>query len=242
MQKQAIVVHSGGMDSSICLKLALDQYGKENVLSLSFKYNQRHLNEIAQAAKIAAHFGVDHVCLNIDCLQEITRNSLTHHEEPILQISGQPPNTLVVGRNGLMACLAAIHAHHLGAHSIYMGVIEVEASNSGYRDCSRAYMDLMEEILRIDLADPEFRILTPLVKMTKKETLILADSLSVLDYLLEETITCYLGLSGTGCEVCPACKLKNEGLREFYLHKATLLVNRRAARERGVSAERTLTL
>lgn len=220
MQKQAIVVHSGGMDSSICLKLAIDMFGKENVLSLSFKYNQRHLIEIAKAAKIAAFFGVDHVCLNIDCLQEITKNALTHHDMPILKEDNQPPSALVVGRNGLMARLAAIHAHHLGGHSIFMGVIEVEASNSGYRDCTRAYMDLMEEILRIDLDDPHFKIHTPLVYMSKKETLILADKLGVLDYLLEETITCYQGLSGSGCEVCPACQLKNEGLRQFYLHKA----------------------
>lgn len=215
MKKDAVVVHSGGMDSSICLKLAIDEFCKENVLSLSFQYNQRHSNELEQAAIIAKHFGVDHLSLNIDCLQEITTNALTHHEMIISKKENQAPNTLVVGRNGLMARIAAIHADHLKANCIYMGVIEVEACNSGYRDCTRAYMDLMEQILRIDLDNPKFTIRTPLVYMTKKETMALADRLGVLDYLLKETITCYEGLFQPGCRVCPACILRNDGLQQF---------------------------
>jgi 7-cyano-7-deazaguanine synthase len=216
MKKNAIVVHSGGMDSSICLKLALDEFGAENVLSLSFKYNQRHIAEIVQASKIAAHFGVDHLVLNIDCLAEVTENALTNHSQKILKQINKPPNTLVIGRNGLMARIAAIHADHLEASCIYMGIIEVESANSGYRDCTRAYMNLMEQILRIDLDNPSFEIRTPLVYMTKKETMVLADKLQVLPYLLEETITCYEGIRGSGCKVCPACILRNEGLAEFY--------------------------
>lgn len=215
MKKKAVVVHSGGMDSSICLKLALDEFGVDNVLSLSFTYNQRHANEIEQAAKIAAHFNVDHLVLNIDCLSEITENSLTNHSLNIVKMPNEAPNTLVVGRNGLMARIAAIHAHKLGSHCIFMGVIEVEACNSGYRDCSRSYMDLMENILRIDLDDPNFKIRTPIVYMTKKETMELANKLGVLDYLLEETITCYEGIRGKGCELCPACLLRNAGLQEY---------------------------
>ena len=161
------------------------------------------------------HFHVDHTILSIDCLKEITSNALTN---PAVEIkSGKEPSTLVVGRNGLMARLAAIHAHHLGARIIYMGIIEVESANSGYRDCSRAYMDLMEEILRIDLNDPHFEIRTPLVKMTKRETLEVAAKLGSLDYLLEETITCYRGIPRMGCEECPACLLRNEGLREYNM-------------------------
>jgi len=216
MKKKAIVVHSGGMDSSICLKLAIDEFGAENVLSLSFQYNQRHIGEIKQAAIIATHFGVDNLVLPIDCLQQITTNALTNKEITIVKEGQQPPNTLVVGRNGLMARIAAIHAEELGASCIYMGIIEVEACNSGYRDCTRHYMNLMENILRIDLNDPQFEIRTPLCFMTKKETMELAEKLDVLDYLLEETITCYEGLRGKGCEMCPACKLRNEGLQLFY--------------------------
>lgn len=222
MKKKAIVVHSGGMDSSICLKLAIDEFCAENVLSLSFKYNQRHAGEIEQAAKIAAYFGVDHLVLNIDCLHEITKNALTNHSQIITHDANQPPNTLVVGRNGLMARIAAIHADHLGASCIFMGIIEVESSNSGYRDCTRAYMDLMEQILRIDLDNSQFEIRTPLVFMTKKETMELGHKLQVLPYLLEETITCYEGIRGSGCKVCPACKLRNAGLEEYLFAKSNV--------------------
>jgi 7-cyano-7-deazaguanine synthase len=215
MKKKAIVIHSGGMDSSICLALAMEEFGKEQVLSLSFRYDQRHVAELRQAAKICRDWGVDHAVLSIDCLKEITTNALLDPEMAIEHPEEGPPNTLVVGRNGLMARLGAIHAEHLGAHCLYMGVIEVEEANSGYRDCSRRYMDLMQEILRIDLGDPAFEIRTPLVKMTKKETLAVADRLGVLAYLLKETISCYEGLPGEGCGKCPACKLRNEGVRQY---------------------------
>lgn len=215
MKKKAVVIHSGGMDSSICLALAKREFGPQNVLSLSFSYQQRHSPELIQAAKIARDWGIDHVVINLHCLQEITSNALMDPMIPIQHEASRPPNTLVVGRNGLMAHLGGIHAHHLGAHCIYMGIMGLEGSNSGYRDCSREYMDLQQQILRIDLDDPHFEIRTPLVHMTKKETMELAFELGILPYLLEETITCYEGLRHQGCQVCPACLLRNDGLAEF---------------------------
>ncbi len=203
------------MDSSICLALAMKEFGKNDVLSLTFTYNQRHSNELKQAIKICQAWGVDHAIINIDCLKEITDDALVNHSLKIEHKEGAPPNTLVVGRNGLMARLGAIHAKHLGAHCLLMGVIEVDSWNSGYRDCSREYMDLKQNILRIDLDDPKFEIRTPLVKMTKMDTLEVANKLGVLDYLLKETITCYEGIPHQGCLICPACKLRNEGLRIF---------------------------
>ncbi len=205
---KTIVVHSGGMDSSICLALAIREFGVENVLSLSFSYQQRHSIELQQAKKICQEWGVEHTVLSINCLDE---NALTNPEIPIEHQEGKAPNTLVVGRNGLMARLAAIHAHNLGVHTIYMGVIEVEE----YRDCSRAYMDLKQQILRIDLDDPLFEIRTPLVNMTKCETLEVADQLNLLSYLLDNTVTCYEGIMGEGCKVCPACKLRNQGIMDY---------------------------
>lgn len=215
MKKKTVVIHSGGMDSSICLALAFREYSNKDVLSLSFSYNQRHSPELLQAKKICQDWNVDHVVLDIHCLKEITTNSLVDLKIAIEHIPGQAPNTLVVGRNGLMARLGAIHANHLGAHSIYMGVIGVEGSHSGYRDCSRMYMDLKQEILRLDFQDPSFEIRTPLVHLSKKDTMILASELGILPYLLKETITCYEGVREKGCELCPACKLRNEGIRQF---------------------------
>jgi len=220
MKKKAIVIHSGGMDSSICLALATKEFGKEHVLSLSFAYEQRHSNELVQAAKICKVWGIDHTVLHIECLHEITENALTNKQTRIEHLAGQPPNTLVIGRNGLMARLGAIHAHQLGAHCIYMGVMGIEGANSGYRDCSRHYIDLKQAILRIDLDDPLFEIRTPLVDLSKKESLILAEQLGVLPFLLEETISCYEGIPKHGCKVCPACLLRNEGLQQYLRTKS----------------------
>lgn len=212
MRKKTIVIHSGGMDSSICLRLALQDFPVRDVLSLSFAYRQRHLPELVQAKKICHTWGVDHVVISLECLQEITENALMDPSVPISQLKGSPPNTLVVGRNGLMARLGAIHAQHLGASSIYMGIMGADGAHSGYRDCSRLYMDMQEKLLRLDLDDPAFEIRTPLVAMSKKETMALADDLGILDFLLQETISCYEGIPREGCRKCPACLLRNEGL------------------------------
>lgn len=217
MKKKAVVVHSGGMDSSLCLALAIKEFGKENVLSLSFTYNQRHSIELARATEISLHFGVNHVELDLSCLSQITESALIGHHEAIKHEKGKAPNTLVVGRNGLMARLAGIHANSLGAHYVYMGVMELESANSGYRDCSRAYMDVVQIALRMDFADDTFEIRTPLVMMNKKETMELGFKLGVLEYFLEKTVTCYEGIEKEGCLKCPACKLRNAGLKIFSL-------------------------
>lgn len=215
MKKQAVVVHSGGMDSSLCLALAIKEFGADHVLSLSFSYNQRHTAELAQAAKIAQDLDVDHVLIDLGCLGDITSNALTDDSIPIRYEPGKLPNTLVTGRNGIMAHLAGIYADRIGAFCIYMGVMELEGSNSGYRDCSRKYMDLQQEILRLDLDRPTFEIRTPLIRLTKKETMELAFDLGILTYLLQETVTCYEGVRLQGCRNCPACKLRNQGIAEF---------------------------
>ena len=213
--KQAIVVHSGGMDSSLCLALAVKNHGAENVLSLSFSYGQRHTKELEFAKKICEEWKVSHKVINIDCLSEITESALLENDSQIEHIEGEAPNTLVVGRNGLMARVAGIHADSLGAECIYMGIIEVEEANSGYRDCSRKYMDIIQAALRLDFDNPSFEIKTPLVFMDKKETMELGAELDVLEFLVENTLSCYEGITKEGCGKCPACKLRNEGLREY---------------------------
>jgi 7-cyano-7-deazaguanine synthase len=215
MKKKAIVVHSGGMDSSLCLALAVEQYSAKDVLSLSFTYGQRHSQELEYAKKICKEWNVDHRVINIDSLNEITDNALTNSEIKIENTTGKAPNTLVVGRNGLMARIASIHADHVGAECIFMGVIEVEEANSGYRDCSRKYMDIVQAAMRMDLDNPHFDIKTPLVYMNKKQTLELGYNMGVLHFLIENTMSCYEGVEKEGCKVCPACKLRNEGILEF---------------------------
>jgi 7-cyano-7-deazaguanine synthase len=217
MSKQAVIVHSGGMDSSLCLALALREFPKEKILSLSFNYDQRNHKELQAAQKICQQWGVDNVVVDLSMLGQLTRNALTNHSLSVTWNGEDLPPSLVVGRNGLMARLAAIHAHQLGAHCIYMGVMEVETL---YRDCSEDYIKLNEQILRLDLDDPTFEIRTPLIKLRKEQTLELAESLGVLEFLLENTITCYEGIGGTGCKECYACFLRNRGIEEYTKKKS----------------------
>ena len=212
---ETVVIHSGGMDSSLCLALAVRDFGAEHVLSLGFDYGQRHGNELERAQQIADYFGVQRYVVTVGCYGELTRNALMDASIPIERRAGEDPNTLVVGRNGLMVRLGAILADQLSASSVYVGVIGVEAANSGYRDCTRDYMDLMQQVLRMDLGNEAFEIRTPLVEMTKKETMDLGFGLGCLDFLLDVTVTCYEGLPHAGCGACPACELRNEGIRQF---------------------------
>ncbi len=208
--KKAVVVHSGGMDSSLCLASALRDFASDEVLSVTFDYGQRHDSEIAAAEKICCDWGIDHKQVNLAALGQLTHNSLVDKSLPIAA-----NNTMVIGRNGLFVRLASIYAHTLGGHYVYIGVVEEDCA--GYKDCSKEYMVLMEHILRIDFADPEFEIRTPLVGMTKYETMEFGYELGVLEYLLQETVTCYDGIPQQGCGRCPSCLLRNNGIREFLL-------------------------
>ncbi len=202
------------MDSSLCLALILKKYKKTEVLSLGFDYEQRHSNELEAADEICKDWDVDRYVIPIPFMNKITSNALTTHEQKI-SIENDVPNTLVSGRNGLMARIAGIHADSLGANEIYLGVMELEEANSGYRDCNRRYFDLIEQTLQIDFGNNKFKIQTPLIQMTKLESMKLGDELGVLDYLLEKTVTCYEGIKGRGCGKCPSCLLRNEGIDQF---------------------------
>lgn len=212
MSKKALVLHSGGMDSSICLQMAIREFGVSAVLSLGCSYGQRHESECAAAARICTAWGVEREVLDLSLLGKITHSALLGRE-----VSIEGGNTRVIGRNGLMARLGAIRAEALGADCLFMGVIEADAAATGYRDCSRAYFDLKEQILRLDLGAPHFSLRTPLVHMTKCQTMFLADQLGILSFLLKETVTCYEGIEGQPCGQCHACRLREEGLRQYAL-------------------------
>ncbi len=215
MSYSAIVLHSGGMDSSLCLLLAAQQYGKDSVLSLGFRYGQRHEGELSAAATIAAQYGIRREVIDIAPLPGWESSSLISHTLPIKASHGCP-NSVVLGRNGLFLMMATPLAHTLGAHTLVIGVMEQEGENSGYPDCNRPYIDSVQKVIRLDLQDPSFSIMTPLIQMSKVETLELADSLQALEFLLEHTVTCYNGVSRSGCQTCPSCRLRNDGIRAFY--------------------------
>jgi 7-cyano-7-deazaguanine synthase len=216
LPSSAVVLHSGGMDSSICLKLAVDRFGKERVISFGFDYNQRHRHELEAAQTIADFIGVRRLVMNLPHIFGWEDSSLV---EKKLEIStlGKMPNSFVPGRNGLFAMLSAPLIKKVEASMLYMGVMELEGANSGYPDCSRAYIDLVESLIRIDIASPSFSIQTPLIGMTKEETMQVASDHGILPFLLEHSVTCYEGIAKEGCGKCPACRLREEGLRKYII-------------------------
>ena len=216
---KAVVCHSGGMDSSICLAVAVKRFGAENVLAIAFDYGQRHVVELKQAKIICDYFAVQQKVINLDFMPGITHNSLTGAGDIIHKQGGEAASSLVVGRNGLMLRLCAIVADSVGADFLYSGVTEVEAEFSGYRDSDRNYINLLQKILQLDLNNPNFNILTPVVHLTKAEAMSLADSLGVLEFLLAKTISCYNGQL-QGCGNCPACQLRQAGINEFAAQHA----------------------
>lgn len=215
MNEKVVVVFSGGQDSTICLAQAIGQYGAENVYPISFVYGQRHSIEIEHAKKIAKDWNVDsrHKVLNIDWYKDISTNALLDHQMKIEKPEGKEyPTTFVDGRNAMFLLAAAVYAKSVGAHDIMTGVSQ--ADFSGYPDCRLNFILAMNATINLAM-DYEFRIITPMLFLTKKEEWALAAALGCLNYVRENTVTCYNGVPGDGCGECPACKLRNKGLKSY---------------------------
>lgn len=212
MGKRALVVLSGGQDSTTCLYWALNNFGGPgSVEAVTFDYGQRHRIELDAAATIAQKAGVQATVLPIDTFSAIGGNALTGTENVGTgQVaSGILPNTFVPGRNIIFLTFAAAFAYQRGIHDIVTGVAQMDYS--GYPDCRRGTIDSLETTL--DLAmEYAVTIHTPLMYKTKAETVHLARELGAFD-LLAETHTCYNGLFPP-CGVCPSCVLRARGFAE----------------------------
>ncbi|MGT2750867.1 7-cyano-7-deazaguanine synthase QueC [Streptococcus orisasini] len=212
-RQSALVVFSGGQDSTTCLFWALQHY--QHVETVTFAYGQRHSQELAVAKEIAAEQGVKHRVLDMSLLGQITENALTSDID-IEAKDGQVPNTFVDGRNHLFLSFAAVLAKQLGITDLVTGVCQTDFS--GYPDCRDAFVKSLNVTLNLAM-DYEFVIQTPLMWLDKAETWALADSLGKFDYVREKTLTCYNGICGTGCGECPACHLRQAGLDKYLAQK-----------------------
>ena len=213
---QALVVFSGGQDSTTCLFQAMQQYGAENVQAITFAYGQRHGIELERAASIAQELGIRQTVLDLSLITSITHNALTDAQAAIETDAQGMPNTFVDGRNALFLLYAAIYAKSQNIRDIFIGVCETDFS--GYPDCRQIFVQSMNVTLNLAMAY-DFRLHTPLMYLTKKETWALADELGVLDYIRTRTHTCYLGVDG-GCHECPSCILRERGLAEYLAEKS----------------------
>lgn len=207
----AIVVFSGGQDSTTCLVWALTQF--KHVEAITFHYNQRHQQEIECAKNIAEKLSVPHHILNLDLLNQVAPSALTRQDVEIKTNDQGPPTTFVDGRNHIFLSFAAIVAKQLGIRHIVAGVCQTDFS--GYPDCRDVFVKSLNVTLNLAM-DYEFVIDTPLMWLDKKQTWAMADELGCFDLVANETLTCYNGLTGAGCGDCPACMLRSRGL-EAYL-------------------------
>ncbi len=204
----ALVLHSGGQDSTTCLAWALDKY--DDVKVVSFDYGQRHKIEIESAKKIADHLNLEHKVIEIDLFKELTNNALVNHSAEVAEgADGELPTTFVDGRNIVFLTTAAIYAKQMGIPNIVTGVCQTDYS--GYPDCRDEFIKSLNETLKLGMEFP-FEIHTPLMFLTKAETVKLIDELGKLD-LMKYTHTCYEGKS-PACGKCPACKLRLKGFEE----------------------------
>lgn len=206
--EKALVVFSGGQDSTTCLFWAKQQFS--HVEAVTFAYGQRHDAEIEVAKEIAAELDFPHHILDLSLLGQLTSNALTRHDLDI--DNADVPNTFVDGRNHLFLSFAAVMAKQLGMHHIVTGVCETDFS--GYPDCRDQFIKSLNVTLNLAMDYP-FVIDTPLMWLDKKETWALADELGAFDYVKERTLTCYNGVIGSGCGECPACKLRQNGLTAY---------------------------
>ncbi len=224
----ALVVFSGGQDSTTCLAWALTRFSR--VETIGFDYGQRHAVELEcrrnvldrlreQRPDWAERLGPDSL-LSLDVFQQLGETALTHDVEIAMTATGLP-STFVPGRNLVFLTLAAAQAYRRGLKHLITGVCETDFS--GYPDCRDDTMKALQVALNLGM-ESRLVIATPLMWLTKAQTWSLAHSLGgqpLVELILEHTHTCYTGQRtmrhswGYGCGVCPACELRSAGYEQY---------------------------
>lgn len=228
----ALVLFSGGQDSTTCLAWALSRF--ERVETIGFDYGQRHIVELTVRPSVLAamqnlssewkdRLGRDHL-VNLPVVAEISDTALTSDVEIAMQENGLP-NTFVPGRNLLFLTVAAMLAYRRGLGVLVGGMCETDYS--GYPDCRNDAIIAMQQALNLGMAT-DFKLATPLMWLDKAQTWQLAQDLGgteLVDLIRQETHTCYLGERhlhewGRGCGHCPACELRLRGYAAFVTQGA----------------------
>jgi len=224
----ALVLFSGGQDSTVCLAWALERFAR--VETIGFAYGQRHAVELEVRPRLrdkltaldrrwAARLGEDHM-VDLSALAAISDTALTRDVAIEVAASGLP-TTFVPGRNLLFFCFAGALAYRRGAKHLVAGMCETDFS--GYPDCRDDTIKAMQVALGLGM-DRRFVIHTPLMWIDKAATFALAHTIggdALVDLLVEDTHTCYLGDRsrrhdwGYGCGECPACQLRAQGFAKW---------------------------
>ncbi|AHG60361.1 Quec [Buchnera aphidicola str. USDA (Myzus persicae)] len=217
--KKALVVFSGGQDSTTCLIHYTHIY--DEIHCITFDYNQLHKSEIDCSLLISNKLGIkNHIILDIKYLQNISMSSLTSNKfliNDIHPIDSILPSTFVPGRNILFLTLSSIYAYSHKINSVILGVNEVDFS--GYPDCRNKFIQEMNNVINIGM-NCNIKFLTPLMNLNKSEIWALSDYWNSIDIILNDTVTCYNGIQGKGCNKCQACILRKQGFDKWHLNRS----------------------
>jgi len=211
-REKALVVLSGGQDSTTCLHWAIDRFGRAGVSSITFDYGQKHRIELDCARDVAAAAGVANVCLPIDTFAALGGDALTDASVAVsdaVDEESELPVTFVAGRNLIFLTFAAAFAYRHDARHLVTGVAQTD--DSGYPDCREETIAALQKAIALGM-DREFTIHTPLMHRSKRETVELAVRLGALD-AMALTHTCYNGCRPP-CGECQACRLRAKGFAE----------------------------
>lgn len=208
--EKALVLFSGGVDSTTCLALAINRYGKENVVALSVSYGQKHTKELESADAIVKYYGIEHISLDLAPLFSFSDCSLLKHSEQnipkesyaeqLKKTNGSPVNTYVPFRNGLFLSSAASIALSKECSVILYGAHSDDAAGNAYPDCSAAFNDAMNTAI-YEGSGRQVHIEAPFVSKSKKEVVALGITLNV---PYEMTWSCYEG-GAKPCGKCATC-------------------------------------
>jgi 7-cyano-7-deazaguanine synthase len=224
MSKGAIVLLSGGLDSTVCLFEAAQSGGFDEIHAVSFSYYQRHKVELIYAEKMAKAAGITtHKTIEVPCLPGWS--ALTHGGSLNAKTSRNPslPASFVPGRNLMFVTLAAMYGYNRGLDTVVIGANQVDYS--GYPDCRETALAAMEIAVGEAFEWSEFALLAPLLNLSKAMIWARADALGILEMVRTQTVSCYKGAQeenpwGRGCGECPACELRAAGWYEFVKLRA----------------------
>jgi len=215
--KSAILLFSGGQDSTTCLGWAINNFDK--VLTVSYFYGQNHKNELDFSSKIANKLNIEQRVIDISFYSGLINSALTSHGDLNQKHRDHKnlPSSFVPNRNHLFILIAHSIAQTLGYKNIIIGASQ--SDYSGYPDCRNIFIRSLEGVLNLG-SEVNIKILTPLMFLNKAQIFSLAESNGVLDIVVNDTMTCYSGDTtkyewGMGCGHCPSCKLRKSGYIDF---------------------------
>lgn len=219
MKDKAIVIFSGGQDSTTCLYWAKNRFKK--IEAITFVYGQKHSVEVEQSKIICEKEGIKQTIIDISFLSTLIESALTSNGDVNQKNKKGLPASFVPNRNQLFITLAHAYAQKIDSQYLVTGVCETDFS--GYPDCRKEFIELIEETSNSGSMS-KIKILTPLMNLSKAQTFELAESENCLSEVIELSHTCYNGERkilhewGYGCGNCPACELRKKGY-ELYIKK-----------------------